>query len=81
MRALIPLVLLLTFATSNAENHVDTLKRVAETGEFRIGYVPDAPPLSFHDRENNVVGYSIDLCRRSSRPCMSFRRLESNRRR
>ncbi len=64
MRALIPLVLLLTFATSNAENHVDTLKRVAETGEFRIGYVPDAPPLSFRDRENNVVGYSIDLCRR-----------------
>jgi len=64
MRALIPLVLLLTFATSNAENHVDTLKRIAETGEFRIGYVPDAPPLSFRDSENNVTGYSIDLCRR-----------------
>ncbi len=40
-----------------------TLKRIAETGSFRIGYVPDAPPLSFVDGEGNVVGYSIDLCR------------------
>jgi len=64
MRALISLLLIFSFAASNAENHADTLKRVAETGEFRIGYVPDAPPLSFLDGENNVVGYSIDLCRR-----------------
>ena len=40
-----------------------TLKRIAETGQFRIGYVPDAPPLSFVDDEGNVTGYSIDLCR------------------
>jgi len=64
MRALISLVMIFSFATSNAENHVDTLKRIAETGEFRIGYVPDAPPLSFRDGDDNVVGYSIDLCRR-----------------
>jgi len=64
MRALISLILVFSFATSNAENHIDTLKRIAETGELRIGYVPDAPPLSFLDSENNVVGYSIDLCRR-----------------
>ena len=64
MRALVSFILILSFATANAENHVGTLKRVAETGEFRIGYVPDAPPLSFRDRDNNVVGYSIDLCRR-----------------
>ena len=63
MRVLISLVLFIAFATSNAEDHVGTLKRVAETGEFRIGYVPDASPLSFRDGENNVVGYSIDLCR------------------
>ena len=62
MRVLIALVLIVLFATSNAANDVDTLKRIAETGEFRIGYVPDAPPLSFDD-EDNVVGYSIDLCR------------------
>lgn len=64
MRILIALALIVSYAAANAENHNDTLKRVAETGEFRIGYVPDAPPLSFHDRENKVVGYSIDLCRR-----------------
>ena len=40
-----------------------TLARIAETGEFRIGYVPDAPPLSFTDENGDVVGYSIDLCR------------------
>lgn len=40
-----------------------TLARIAETGTFRIGYVPDAAPLSFVDDEGNVSGYSIDLCR------------------
>jgi len=40
-----------------------TLTRIAETGEFRIGYVPDAPPLSFSEEGGEVVGYSIDLCR------------------
>jgi len=39
-----------------------TLKRIAETGEFRIGYVPDAPPMSFDDADGNPVGYSITLC-------------------
>lgn len=40
-----------------------TLKRIEDSGEIRIGYVPDAPPLSFEDEDGNVVGYSIDLCR------------------
>jgi ABC-type amino acid transport substrate-binding protein len=48
-------------ATVAAES--PTLARIAETGEFRIGYVPDAPPLSFEDDDGNIVGYSIDLCR------------------
>lgn len=64
MRALISLVVLLSFATANAQRDADTLKRIADTGEIRIGFVPDAPPLSFQDEEDNVVGYSIDLCRR-----------------
>ena len=63
MRLLLTTALVLMFATANADNHADTLKRVSETGEFRIGYVPDAPPLSFRDSNDNVVGYSIDLCR------------------
>lgn len=63
MRALIGVFLVLMFATANGDSHADTLSRIAETGEFRIGYVPDAPPLSFNDGNSNVVGYSIDLCR------------------
>ncbi len=64
MRVLLTASLVLMFAAANADNHTDTLKRVLETGEFRIGFVPDAPPLSFQDSEGNPVGYSIDLCRR-----------------
>ena len=40
-----------------------TLERIAETGEIRIGFVPDAPPLSFKDFEGDAIGYSIDLCK------------------
>jgi len=63
MRVLIALIILVAAATANADNHADTLERIANSGEFRIGYVPDAPPLSFNDRNGNPVGYSIDLCR------------------
>ena len=64
MRVLLTASLVLMFAAANADNHTDTLKRVLETGEFRIGFVTDAPPLSFRDNNGNPVGYSIDLCRR-----------------
>lgn len=63
MRILLAFCLVLTLAAANAENHTNTLERVAETGQLRIGFVPDAPPLSFKDSEGNAVGYSIDLCR------------------
>ncbi len=63
MRTLITVSLLLVFAAANAASHVDTLQRIAETGEIRIGFVPDAPPLSYLDGDGNAVGYSIDLCR------------------
>ena len=46
-----------------AQGPSPTLERIAETGKFRIGYVPDAAPLSFEDAYGNPVGYSIDLCR------------------
>ncbi len=46
-----------------AQDGSPTLERIAETGEFRIGFVPDAPPMSFLDANGNAVGYSIDLCR------------------
>jgi len=55
------LTLLATAGTAIADS--PTLARIAKTGEFRIGYVPDAPPLSFADENGEVTGYSIDLCR------------------
>ena len=63
MRSVVVFSLLIMLATAHAESHNDTLKRVSETGQFRIGFVPDAPPLSFRDSNGNAAGYSIDLCR------------------
>lgn len=63
MRTLITVSLLLVFAAANAENNTNTLQRIADSGEIRIGFVPHAPPLSFLDDYGNAVGYSIDLCR------------------
>jgi ABC-type amino acid transport substrate-binding protein len=40
-----------------------TLERIADRGEFRIGYNPDARPLSF-TQNGEAAGYSVDLCRR-----------------
>ncbi len=59
MRLLLAVLLTLLLASAQA----DTLKRVADTGEFRIGFVPDAPPLSYVDSQGTAVGYSIDLCK------------------
>ena len=58
MRVLVSILLVLVFAPA----HADTLARIAETGELRVGFVPDAPPLSFVDQNGKAVGYSIDLC-------------------
>jgi ABC-type amino acid transport substrate-binding protein len=40
-----------------------TLERIAERGEFRIGYLTDARPLSFEEN-GQATGYSVDICRR-----------------
>jgi len=60
----LPTIALVLFALSAAVlADSPTLTRIADTGEFRIGYVPDAAPLSFVDSEGKVSGYSIELCR------------------
>lgn len=40
-----------------------TLERIADRGEFRIGYRTDARPLSFEEA-GEAAGYSVDFCRR-----------------
>ena len=65
MARIVTLILTLSVfaAQANAQEFTGTLKRVEDTGEFKIGYVPDAPPLSFHDDDGIPTGYSIALCR------------------
>jgi glutamate/aspartate transport system substrate-binding protein len=41
-----------------------TLERIAERGGIRIGFVPDAPPMSFTSEDGGADGYSLALCRR-----------------
>jgi polar amino acid transport system substrate-binding protein/glutamate/aspartate transport system substrate-binding protein len=40
----------------------DTLARLRDTGEIRLGVRTDAPPLSF-DKEGAPAGYTVDVCR------------------
>ncbi len=41
-----------------------TLDQIKKSGEMRIGYRTDAPPLAFNDASGLAAGYSIDLCKR-----------------
>ena len=44
--------------------HADTLDQIRKSGEIRLGYRTDAPPMSFNDANGQAAGYSVDLCRR-----------------
>lgn len=50
-----------------AADHSGTLKRIADNGRMNIGFVPDAPPMSFVNDQGQAAGYSIELCRRIAR--------------
>jgi glutamate/aspartate transport system substrate-binding protein len=41
-----------------------TLEQIKKSGEIRIGYRTDAPPLAFNDPSGQAAGYSVDLCKR-----------------
>ncbi len=56
--------LLLALPTAQADSHNSvTLSRIADSGTFRIGYVPTAAPMSFVDSQGQPTGYSVELCR------------------
>jgi ABC-type amino acid transport substrate-binding protein len=50
--------LLLTASAAGAQS---TLDRIAESGEFRIGYRTDARPLSYEE-DGRPAGYSVAIC-------------------
>jgi len=39
-----------------------TLERIKESGELKLGYRADAAPLSFTDEDGQPAGYSVLLC-------------------
>jgi glutamate/aspartate transport system substrate-binding protein len=65
--ALILVAMITVNSTAGAEELTGTLKRVADSGEFKIGFVPDATPMSFIDTKGNPNGYSIALCKSVAR--------------
>ncbi len=75
-RGLVTLALLLLTTAAVAESS-PTLARIADTGEFRIGFVPDAPPLSFSKSDGTAAGYSIDLCQQIAESVKASLQLET----
>jgi len=62
----LPIILLVSFflcAAAAAQELNGTLKGIADSGQFKIGFVPDAPPMSFVDQQGEPAGYSITLCK------------------
>jgi glutamate/aspartate transport system substrate-binding protein len=41
-----------------------TLDQIKKSGEIRLGYRTDAPPLAFKDASGQPSGYSVELCQR-----------------
>lgn len=56
-------ILLLSLNVQSAD-WTGTMQKVKDTKRFVIGYAPDAAPLSFESESGEVVGYSVELCKR-----------------
>jgi glutamate/aspartate transport system substrate-binding protein len=44
-----------------------TLKRIKDTGTFKIGFRENSPPFSYLGADKKPLGYSVDLCERIAR--------------
>jgi len=58
LTTLLMMSLLPTLATAG------TLEEIAERGTVRLGFRESEPPMSFLDKDQKAIGYSIDLCMR-----------------
>ncbi len=64
-RCVLPLlILILASSPVLAQKLTGTLKGIADSGVFRIGYRTGTPPFSFIDANGGPAGYSVDLCNR-----------------
>ena len=50
--------------TFTVQADADTLGQIRKSGEIRLGYRTDAPPMSYQDAAGQPAGYSVELCRR-----------------
>lgn len=64
IRRVLALIVCAALAVGASARDSVTLQRIAKTGKMTVGYVPDAPPMSFRDDDGTVKGYSIELCKR-----------------
>jgi len=60
----IALALLLAAGPTAAQNLDGRLKKIASSKTIAIAYRADATPFSFTDDKKEVVGFSVDLCKR-----------------
>jgi ABC-type amino acid transport substrate-binding protein len=62
--ASITIALLFAAGAVQAQGLDGRLKKIADTKTISIAYRADATPFSFTDEKQQVVGFSIDLCKR-----------------
>ena len=58
----VTLLFLFVSGESMAEK-ISTLEQIKKTEVIRIGFRDNEPPMSFLNKDNQPVGYSIDLCK------------------
>lgn len=66
MRSIFTAIVLIIFLSSPlfAKENPATLVQIEKSGKIRIGYRQSHPPMSFMDKKDGPVGYSIDLCKK-----------------
>ena len=58
------LIVLLASSPAMGQKLTGTLKGIADSGVFRVGYRNNTPPFAFVDQNGGPAGYSVDLCNR-----------------
>jgi ABC-type amino acid transport substrate-binding protein len=58
------LLALLALCTLTGIVDAGTLDQIKKSGEIRLGYRTDSPPLAFKDSSGQPSGYSVELCQR-----------------